>query len=142
MFVGICVFAAKWLFHTCGATGPIGPTPSLCSSSYRKSNVNVTVGTKGVLKGIQMWRVPETGLYRYVLLGKIIISPYRNINQWSDGQSHTKLPIFILNCLVILTEFCCCCFELFCDLSSETWHVQYVFTLGFDLACLSLLWDL
>lgn len=61
----VCVFAAKWFFHTCGATGPTGPTPTQCSSSYHKSNVNVTVGTKGALKGIQMWRVPETGLYRY-----------------------------------------------------------------------------
>ncbi|KAI5618794.1 ALK tyrosine kinase receptor [Silurus asotus] len=60
---------SKWFFRTCGATGPTGPTPSQCSNSYRKSNVNVSVGTKGALKGIQMWRVPETGLYRITAYG-------------------------------------------------------------------------
>lgn len=72
----VCVLAAKWFFHTCGATGSVGPTPSQCSSSYRNINVNVTVGTTGALKGIQMWRVPETGLYRYASLGKKLERPY------------------------------------------------------------------
>lgn len=63
--VNLCVFPAmKWQFHTCGATGPGGPTPSQCTSTYRNTNVNVTVGTKGALKGVQMWKVPETGTYR------------------------------------------------------------------------------
>ncbi|GAA6092138.1 ALK tyrosine kinase receptor [Tachysurus ichikawai] len=66
---GKCGKCSKWVFHTCGATGPIGPTPSQCSSSYHKSNVDVTVGTKGALKGIQMWRVPETGSYRITAYG-------------------------------------------------------------------------
>lgn len=56
--------AKKWLFHTCGAVGPEGPTPTQCLNSYRSRNINVTVGTHGPLKGIQMWRVPETGTYR------------------------------------------------------------------------------
>uniref|UniRef100_A0A3B3QJ29 Tyrosine-protein kinase receptor n=1 Tax=Paramormyrops kingsleyae TaxID=1676925 RepID=A0A3B3QJ29_9TELE len=55
---------AKWTFHTCGATGPVGPTPTQCSNSYRNTNINITVGTKGMLKGMQMWKVPETGTYR------------------------------------------------------------------------------
>ncbi|XP_024910865.1 ALK tyrosine kinase receptor [Cynoglossus semilaevis] len=59
----------KWIFHTCGAAGPEGPTPSQCINSYRNSNVNVTVGTRGLLKGIQMWRVPETGSYRIIAYG-------------------------------------------------------------------------
>ncbi|KAM3842130.1 ALK tyrosine kinase receptor-like, partial [Diretmus argenteus] len=59
----------KWIFHTCGAAGPEGPTPTQCSSSYRNSNVNVTVGTRGPFKGIQMWRVPETGTYRITVYG-------------------------------------------------------------------------
>ncbi|XP_026876358.2 ALK tyrosine kinase receptor [Electrophorus electricus] len=63
------VEAMKWFFHTCGATGPDGPTPSQCFSAYRNTNVNVTVGTRGALKGIQMWRVPETGLYRVAAYG-------------------------------------------------------------------------
>lgn len=45
--------------------GPEGPTPSQCLNSYRNSNVNVTVGTQGPFKGIQMWRVQESGTYRY-----------------------------------------------------------------------------
>ncbi|XP_073725594.1 ALK tyrosine kinase receptor [Misgurnus anguillicaudatus] len=59
----------KWIFHTCGATGQDGPTPTQCSNSYRNSNVNVTVGTKGPFKGIQMWRVPETRKYRITAYG-------------------------------------------------------------------------
>lgn len=63
----LCAFlyaAVKWIFYTCGATGQDGPTPTQCSNSYRNTNVNVTVGTKGPFKGIQMWRVPETRKYR------------------------------------------------------------------------------
>ncbi|KAK0132562.1 ALK tyrosine kinase receptor [Merluccius polli] len=59
----------KWVFHTCGASGPEGPTPSQCSNSYRYSNVNMTVGTMGHFKGVQMWRVPEAGTYRITAYG-------------------------------------------------------------------------
>ncbi|KAM4624966.1 ALK tyrosine kinase receptor [Polymixia lowei] len=59
----------KWLFHTCGAVGPEGPTPTQCSNSYRNTNVNVTVGTRGPFKGIQTWQVPETGMYRITAYG-------------------------------------------------------------------------
>ncbi|TKS86277.1 ALK tyrosine kinase receptor [Collichthys lucidus] len=59
----------KWFFHTCGAVGPEGPTPTQCLNSYRNSNVNVTVGTRGPFKGIQMWRVQETGTYRITAYG-------------------------------------------------------------------------
>ncbi|XP_015246381.1 PREDICTED: ALK tyrosine kinase receptor-like isoform X2 [Cyprinodon variegatus] len=59
----------KWIFHTCGAVGPEGPTPTQCLNSYRSSNINVTVGTHGPFKGIQMWRVPETGTYRITAYG-------------------------------------------------------------------------
>ncbi|KAM6973436.1 ALK tyrosine kinase receptor [Aplochiton taeniatus] len=59
----------KWSFHTCGAAGPEGPTPTQCSSSYRNSNVNVTVATRGPFKGIQIWRIPETGIYRITACG-------------------------------------------------------------------------
>ncbi|KAF4102525.1 hypothetical protein G5714_017325 [Onychostoma macrolepis] len=58
-----------WIFHTCGATGQDGPTPTQCSNSYRNTNVNVTVGTKGPFKGVQMWRVPETRKYRITAYG-------------------------------------------------------------------------
>ncbi|XP_040917186.1 ALK tyrosine kinase receptor [Toxotes jaculatrix] len=62
-------YAKKWIFHTCGAVGPEGPTPTQCLNSYRNSNVNVTVGTRGPFKGIQMWQVPETGTYRITAYG-------------------------------------------------------------------------
>ncbi|KAF7653444.1 hypothetical protein LDENG_00082740, partial [Lucifuga dentata] len=62
-------YSKKWIFHTCGAVGPEGPTPTQCSNSYRNSNVNVTVGTRGPFKGIQMWQVPETGTYRITAYG-------------------------------------------------------------------------
>ncbi|KAF7202207.1 ALK tyrosine kinase receptor [Nothobranchius furzeri] len=62
-------YSKKWIFHTCGAAGPEGPTPSQCLNSYRNTNVNVTVGTSGSFKGIQMWRVPETGTYRITAYG-------------------------------------------------------------------------
>lgn len=53
-----------WIFHPCGAVGPEGPTPSQCLNFYKNTNVNVTVGTQGPFKGVQMWRVQESGTYR------------------------------------------------------------------------------
>ncbi|KAJ8289591.1 hypothetical protein GJAV_G00003070 [Gymnothorax javanicus] len=55
---------SRWMFHTCGATGPEGPNRIQCANSYRNSNVNVTVLTEGPLRGVQVWRVPETRTYR------------------------------------------------------------------------------
>lgn len=57
--------AKKWIFQTCGAVGPEGPTSTQCLNFYKNSNVNVTVGTQGPFKGIQMWQVQESGTYRY-----------------------------------------------------------------------------
>ncbi|CAK6962082.1 ALK tyrosine kinase receptor [Scomber scombrus] len=62
-------YSKKWIFHTCGAVGPEGPTPTQCLNSYRKTNVSVTVGTRGPFKGIQTWQVPETGTYRITAYG-------------------------------------------------------------------------
>ncbi|KAM5126916.1 ALK tyrosine kinase receptor-like, partial [Mantella aurantiaca] len=50
-----------WLFTTCGASGPQGPSQKLCDESYQ--NFSVMVGT-GSQRGVQMWRVPETNRYR------------------------------------------------------------------------------
>ncbi|KAF5889885.1 leukocyte tyrosine kinase receptor-like, partial [Clarias magur] len=92
----------KWFFRTCGATGPIGPTPSQCSSSYRKSNVNVSVGTKGALKGIQMWRVPETGLYRITAYGaaggRSVLNMFRSHGVYiaGDFRLHKDEVLYIL----------------------------------------------
>ncbi|KAG8431912.1 hypothetical protein GDO86_019362 [Hymenochirus boettgeri] len=51
----------SWHFTTCGATGPYGPSQKLCDDTYK--NFTVQIGT-GALKGVQLWRVPETNSYR------------------------------------------------------------------------------
>ncbi|XP_039769031.1 ALK tyrosine kinase receptor isoform X1 [Ornithorhynchus anatinus] len=55
---------AHWLFTTCGASGPRGPTQTQCNNAYRNSNLTVEVGAEGSLKGVQIWRVPVTDTYR------------------------------------------------------------------------------
>lgn len=55
-----------WWFTTCGASGPHGPTQAQCDSAYKNSNVSVTVGKEGRLRGVQVWRVPATNQYRLV----------------------------------------------------------------------------
>ncbi|XP_077341503.1 ALK tyrosine kinase receptor-like [Lithobates pipiens] len=50
-----------WLFTTCGASGPHGPSQKLCDESYE--NFSVIVGT-ATQRGVQIWRVPETNRYR------------------------------------------------------------------------------
>ncbi|XP_004839304.1 ALK tyrosine kinase receptor isoform X2 [Heterocephalus glaber] len=52
-----------WLFTTCGASGPHGPTQTQCHNAYQNSNLSVTVGSEGPLKGIQIWKVPATDTY-------------------------------------------------------------------------------
>ncbi|XP_069464754.1 ALK tyrosine kinase receptor [Ambystoma mexicanum] len=54
---------ALWMFTTCGASGPFGPSQKLCDDAYEKSNFSVVVGT-GTLRGVQMWRVPAANSYR------------------------------------------------------------------------------
>nr|7LRZ_A Chain A, ALK tyrosine kinase receptor [Homo sapiens] len=52
-----------WLFTTCGASGPHGPTQAQCNNAYQNSNLSVEVGSEGPLKGIQIWKVPATDTY-------------------------------------------------------------------------------
>nr|XP_020029809.1 leukocyte tyrosine kinase receptor isoform X1 [Castor canadensis] len=52
-----------WLFNTCGASGRRGPTQTQCDGAYAGSNVVVTVGTAGPLRGVQLWRAPGPGQY-------------------------------------------------------------------------------
>ncbi|ELV13716.1 ALK tyrosine kinase receptor, partial [Tupaia chinensis] len=52
-----------WLFTTCGASGPHGPTQAQCNNAYQNSNLSVVVGSEGPLKGIQIWKVPATNTY-------------------------------------------------------------------------------
>ncbi|KAB0379738.1 hypothetical protein FD755_007522 [Muntiacus reevesi] len=56
-------FTLHWLFTTCGASGPHGPTQAQCNNAYRNSNLSVVVGSEGPLKGIQTWKVPATDTY-------------------------------------------------------------------------------
>ncbi|XP_075352683.1 ALK tyrosine kinase receptor isoform X2 [Mycteria americana] len=58
-----CYLTNHWLFTTCGASGPYGPTQSQCNDAYRNSNLSVIVGAEGILQGIQIWRVPATNTY-------------------------------------------------------------------------------
>lgn len=60
-----CV-TVHWLFTTCGASGPHGPTQAQCNNAYRNTNLSVVVGSEGPLKGIQTWKVPATDTYRCV----------------------------------------------------------------------------
>ncbi|OBS73291.1 hypothetical protein A6R68_12086, partial [Neotoma lepida] len=52
-----------WVFNTCGASGRRGPTQTQCDGAYTGSSVVVTVGAAGPLKGVQVWRAPDTGQY-------------------------------------------------------------------------------
>ncbi|KAK7810242.1 hypothetical protein U0070_010406 [Myodes glareolus] len=52
-----------WVFNTCGASGRLGPTQTQCDGAYTGSSVMVTVGAAGPLKGVQLWRAPDTGQY-------------------------------------------------------------------------------
>ncbi|XP_056401565.1 leukocyte tyrosine kinase receptor isoform X1 [Hyla sarda] len=52
-----------WIFSSCGARGPIGPTQTQCNNAYRNKNISVVVGKDGPLKGVQMWKVPFTKVY-------------------------------------------------------------------------------
>uniref|UniRef100_A0A8B9TUB8 Tyrosine-protein kinase receptor n=1 Tax=Anas platyrhynchos TaxID=8839 RepID=A0A8B9TUB8_ANAPL len=59
----LVLISDHWLFTTCGASGPYGPTQSQCNNAYRNSNLSVVVGAEGILQGIQIWRVPATNTY-------------------------------------------------------------------------------
>nr|XP_028579164.1 leukocyte tyrosine kinase receptor isoform X1 [Podarcis muralis] len=55
--------APGWLFTSCGASGPRGPTQAQCDSAYRNTNISVTVEKEGQLRGVQVWRVPASNRY-------------------------------------------------------------------------------
>ncbi|XP_061480956.1 ALK tyrosine kinase receptor isoform X4 [Rhineura floridana] len=52
-----------WLFATCGASGPQGPTQTQCNDAYRNTNLSVVVGSEENFEGVQVWRVPATNTY-------------------------------------------------------------------------------
>uniref|UniRef100_A0A7N9AMS6 Tyrosine-protein kinase receptor n=1 Tax=Mastacembelus armatus TaxID=205130 RepID=A0A7N9AMS6_9TELE len=74
-----------WWFNSCGASGPNGPTQAQCDSTYRNTNVSVTVGKEGPLKGVQMWRVPATNRYLISAYGAAGGKGAKNHNKRNQG---------------------------------------------------------
>ncbi|KAM8916466.1 tyrosine-protein kinase receptor isoform 1-T1 [Spinachia spinachia] len=74
-----------WLFNSCGASGPLGPTQAQCDSTYRNQNVSVTVGKEDPLKGVQMWRVPATNRYLISAYGAAGGKGAKNHNKRNHG---------------------------------------------------------
>ncbi|KAM8785000.1 ALK tyrosine kinase receptor [Rhynchonycteris naso] len=76
-----------WLFTTCGASGPLGPTQAQCNNAYRNTNLSVVVGSEGPLKGIQTWKVPATDTYSISGYGAAGGKGGRNAMMRSHGVS-------------------------------------------------------
>ncbi|XP_015194744.2 tyrosine-protein kinase receptor [Lepisosteus oculatus] len=79
------VSSMSWWFTSCGASGPRGPTQAQCDSAYRNTNVSITVGKDGPLKGVQMWRVPATNRYLISAYGAAGGKGAKNHNKRSHG---------------------------------------------------------
>ncbi|XP_076834752.1 tyrosine-protein kinase receptor isoform X2 [Brachyhypopomus gauderio] len=79
------VSQVTWLFTSCGASGPQGPTQAQCDSAYRNTNVRVLVGKDGPLRGVQMWRVPATNQYKISAYGAAGGKGAKNHNKRSHG---------------------------------------------------------
>ncbi|XP_027028683.2 leukocyte tyrosine kinase receptor isoform X1 [Tachysurus fulvidraco] len=75
----------SWVFTSCGASGPKGPTQAQCESAYRNTNVSVLVGKKGNLRGVQMWKVPATNRYKISAYGAAGGNGAKNHNKRSHG---------------------------------------------------------
>ncbi|XP_069771594.1 tyrosine-protein kinase receptor [Narcine bancroftii] len=74
-----------WLFTSCGASGPNGPTQAQCTNAYRHTNVSVEVEPDGPLKSIQIWEVPATNKYIVSAYGAAGGKGARNSNKRSHG---------------------------------------------------------
>ncbi|XP_068110390.1 leukocyte tyrosine kinase receptor isoform X2 [Hyperolius riggenbachi] len=74
-----------WWFSTCGAKGPYGPTQAQCNNAYRNTNVSVLVGKEGPVKGVQIWRVPFTKVYKISAYGAAGGKGAKNHNKRSYG---------------------------------------------------------
>ncbi|XP_072313820.1 tyrosine-protein kinase receptor isoform X2 [Eucyclogobius newberryi] len=75
----------KWIFNSCGASGPHGPTQAQCDNTYRNKNLNVTVGKEGALKGVQIWKVPATNRYEITAYGAAGGKGAKNHNKHNHG---------------------------------------------------------
>ncbi|KAI2654442.1 ALK tyrosine kinase receptor [Labeo rohita] len=74
-----------WFSGCLTASGPLGPTQAQCDSAYRNSNVSVVVGKEGPLRGVQMWRVPATNMYKISAYGAAGGKGAKNHNKRSHG---------------------------------------------------------
>lgn len=74
-----------WLFNSCGASGPHGPTQAQCDSAYRNKNVSVIVGKEGPFKGVQLWKVPVTNRYQISAYGAAGGKGAKNHNTRNHG---------------------------------------------------------
>uniref|UniRef100_A0A4W3K7Y6 Tyrosine-protein kinase receptor n=1 Tax=Callorhinchus milii TaxID=7868 RepID=A0A4W3K7Y6_CALMI len=74
-----------WLFTSCGASGPHGPTQAQCNNAYRRTNMSVLLGTKGPLQGVQTWQIPVTSKYIVSAYGAAGGKGAKNTNRRSHG---------------------------------------------------------
>jgi len=50
-------------FTTCGSKGRLGPSNRSCEAAYTNSTVSVIVVNDTYMDGVQIWHIPETGVY-------------------------------------------------------------------------------
>ncbi|XP_055956866.1 leukocyte tyrosine kinase receptor [Patella vulgata] len=55
-----------FFFSTCGAVGQKGPSQKLCNAEYKQSSRNISVQVED---GVQIWTIPETGVYSITAVG-------------------------------------------------------------------------
>ncbi|XP_053330430.1 leukocyte tyrosine kinase receptor [Spea bombifrons] len=75
----------EWGFNSCGASGPRGPTQAQCDNAYRNTNTSVEVGKDGLFRGIQMWKVPFTNVYKISAYGAAGGKGAKNHNKRCQG---------------------------------------------------------
>ncbi|XP_077993626.1 tyrosine-protein kinase receptor-like [Glandiceps talaboti] len=59
----------KFEFTSCSARGRDGPSQTQCDLAYKFTDVHVKVLADDWLKGVQMWRVPQSGYYSLTVKG-------------------------------------------------------------------------
>lgn len=57
------VFQLVYKFNTCGMKGRLGPSNRSCEVAYNNSTVEVNVINDTYMDGVQVWTVPESGVY-------------------------------------------------------------------------------
>ncbi|CAI6355297.1 unnamed protein product [Macrosiphum euphorbiae] len=56
-------------FTTCGSKGRLGPSNRSCEAAYTNSTVSVIVVNDTYMDGVQIWHIPETGVYTIIARG-------------------------------------------------------------------------